>query len=176
MPNRMALGYPNREKSEAREDRRYNGALVRAVIQRVSAAEVTVEGQRIGRIDRGLLVLLGVGKGDSEKEAAYLAAKTAGLRIFEGPDGRMKLSVRDVGGEVLVVPQFTLYGDVRRGLRPSFDSAAPPEVAKSLYERYVDLLRSDGLGVATGEFGAFMRVELVNEGPVTILLDSDDRR
>lgn len=137
---------------------------------------MTVGGRRTGRIDRGLLVLLGVGKGDSEKEAAYLATKTAGLRIFEGSDGRMKLSVRDVGGEVLVVPQFTLYGDVRRGLRPSFDSAAPPEVANSLYERYLDLLRGEGLGVATGEFGAFMRVELVNQGPVTILLDSDDRR
>lgn len=176
MPNRMALGYPNRAESEIRHGRRYNDALVRALIQRVSSAEVTVAEQRIGRIDRGLLVLLGVGKGDSEKEAAYLATKTAGLRVFEGPDGRMKLSVRDVGGEVLVVPQFTLYGDVRRGLRPSFDGAAPPELAKSLYERYVDLVRGEGLGVATGEFGAFMRVELVNQGPVTILLDSDDRR
>lgn len=172
----MALGYPNTAQAKTRDRRRYNGALVRAVIQRVSSAEVTVAGRRIGRIDRGLLVLLGVGKGDSEKEAAYLAAKTAGLRVFEGPDGRMKLSVRDVGGKVLVVPQFTLYGDVRRGLRPSFDSAAPPELARSLYERYVDLLRRDGLGVATGEFGASMRVDLVNEGPVTILLDSDDRR
>lgn len=176
MPNRMALGYPTKAESERRHGRRYNGALVRALIQRVSSAEVTVAEQRIGRIDRGLLVLLGVGKGDSEKEAAYLATKTAGLRVFEGPDGRMKLSVRDVGGEVLIVPQFTLYGDVRRGLRPSFDGAAPPELAKSLYERYVDLLRGEGLGVATGEFGAFMRVELVNQGPVTILLDSDDRR
>lgn len=159
-----------------RHGRRYNGALVRALIQRVSSAEVTVGGRQTGRIDRGLLVLLGVGKGDSEKEAAYLSTKTAGLRIFEGPDGRMKMSVRDVGGEVLVVPQFTLYGDMRRGLRPSFDSAASPEVAKSLYERYVDLLRGEGLGVATGDFGAFMRVELVNQGPVTILLDSADRR
>ena len=149
---------------------------MRAVIQRVSSADVTVAGQRAGRIGRGLLVLLGVGKGDSEKEAAFLAAKTAGLRIFEGPDGRMKLSVRDVGGEILVVPQFTLYGNLRRGLRPSFDSAAPPELANSLYERYVELLRDDGLEVATGKFGAFMRVELVNQGPVTILLDSDDRR
>lgn len=172
----MALGYPNTGQAKTRDRRRYNGALVRAVIQRVSSAEVTVAGRRIGQIDRGLLVLLGVGKVDSEKESAYLAAKTAGLRVFEGPDGRMKLSVRDVGGKVLVVPQFTLYGDVRRGLRPSFDSAAPPELARSLYERYVDLLRRDGLGVATGEFGASMRVELVNEGPVTILLDSDDRR
>lgn len=172
----MALGYSTGAESEFRRGRGYNGALVRALIQRVSSAEVTVSGQRIGRIDRGLLVLLGVGQGDSEQEAAYLATKTAGLRVFEGPDGRMKLSVRDVGGEILVVPQFTLYGDVRRGLRPSFDGAAPPELAKSLYERYVDLLRGDGLGVATGEFGAFMRVELVNEGPVTILLDSADRR
>ena len=172
----MALGYPNTAQAKARDRRRYNGALVRAVIQRVTSAEVTVGGRRIGRIDRGLLVLLGVGKGDSEKEAAYLATKTAGLRVFEGPDGRMKLSVRDVGGEALVVPQFTLYGDVRRGLRPSFDGAAPSELAKSLYERYVDLLRGAGLGVATGESGASMRVALVNEGPVTILLDSDDRR
>ena len=117
-------------------------------------------------------MLLGVGRGDSEKDARYLAAKTAGLRVFKGADGRMNRSVRDINGAVLAVPQFTLYGDVRRGLRPSFDGAAAPDMAERLYERYVGLLRADGLDVATGVFQAMMRVELVNEGPVTILLDS----
>ena len=129
-------------------------------------------GECKGRIGRGLLVLLGVGRGDSEKDARYLAAKTAGLRVFKGADGRMNRSVWDINGAVLAVPQFTLYGDVRRGLRPSFDGAAAPDMAARLYERYVGLLRADGLDVATGVFQAMMRVELVNEGPVTILLDS----
>ena len=117
-------------------------------------------------------MLLGVGRGDSETDAKYLAAKTVGLRVFEGADGRMTRSVRDIQGAVLAVPQFTLYGDVRRGLRPSFDGAAAPDEAERLYKRYVGLLRADGLEVATGVFRAMMRVELVNEGPVTILLDS----
>ena len=142
-------------------------------MQRVSRAEVTVNGRTAGRIDSGLLVLLGVGRGDTAKDAAYLAGKTAGLRIFGGSDGRMTKSVRDVGGSVLAISQFTLFGDVRRGLRPSFDGAADPETAESLYEEYVAQLRAAGLQVATGVFGAMMRVESVNEGPVTILLDSN---
>ncbi len=145
---------------------------MRAVVQRVSSAEVRVGGESTGRIGPGLVVLLGVGRGDTSKDAAYLAAKTAGLRVFEGADGRMTLSVRDVGGAVLAVPQFTLFGDVRRGMRPSFDRAAGPELAESLYEEYVALLRAEGLEVATGVFRTTMRVKLANEGPVTILLDS----
>lgn len=141
-------------------------------MQRVSLAEVTVNGKTAGRIEGGLLVLLGVGRGDTPKDAAYLASKTAGLRVFEGSDGRMTKSVRDIGGSVLAISQFTLFGDVRRGLRPSFDSAAEPETAESLYEEYVAQLRAAGLEVATGVFRARMRVESVNEGPVTILLDS----
>lgn len=142
-------------------------------MQRVSRAEVTANGTTAGQIDSGLLVLLGVGRGDTAKDAAYLAGKTAGLRIFGGSDGRMTKSVRDVGGSVLAISQFTLFGDVRRGLRPSFDGAADPETAESLYEEYVAQLRATGLQVATGVFGAMMRVESVNEGPVTILLDSN---
>ncbi len=141
-------------------------------MQRVSLAEVTVNGNTAGRIDGGLLVLLGVGRGDTAKDAAYLASKTAGLRVFEGADGRMTKSVRDIGGSVLAISQFTLFGDVRRGLRPSFDGAADPETAECLYEEYVAQLRAAGLDVATGVFRARMRVESVNEGPVTILLDS----
>jgi D-tyrosyl-tRNA(Tyr) deacylase len=145
---------------------------LRAVIQRAGRASVTVDGVVRGKIDRGLLVLLGIGKGDGENDASYLAKKTAGLRIFEDDAGKMSLSLKDAGGQVLVVSQFTLYGDVRRGLRPSFDAAAPPAEAEQLYERYCDLLRREGLTVQTGVFQAAMEVELVNNGPVTILLDS----
>ena len=151
---------------------RYNGRSLRAVIQRVSSAHVGVNGRCTGRIGKGLVVFLGVGHEDTAKDAAYLAGKTAGLRVFEGVDGRMNRSVRDVGGAVLVVSQFTLYGDVRRGLRPSFDCAAAPELAEALYERYVEMLTAAEVDVATGEFRANMQVSLVNEGPVTILLDS----
>ena len=150
----------------------YNVAVVRAVIQRVSYGEVVIDDKPDARIGRGLLVLLGVGSEDTSKDVAYLATKTAGLRVFEGDDGKMTRSVGDIGGAILAVPQFTLYGDVRRGLRPSFDGAASPGVAESLYEEYVEQLRSAGLDVATGVFQATMRVVLVNEGPVTILLDS----
>lgn len=131
-----------------------------------------MNGATAGQIDSGLLVLLGVGRGDTAKDAAYLAGKTAGLRIFGGSDGRMAKSVKDIGGAVLAISQFTLFGDVRRGLRPSFDGAADSEIAEGLYEEYVAQLRAAGLQVATGVFGAMMRVESVNEGPVTILLDS----
>ena len=138
----------------------------------MGSAQVTVNGHCTGSIANGLLVFLGVGLADTAKDAAYLASKTVGLRIFEGSDGRMTQSVQDVGGAVLVVSQFTLYGDVRRGLRPSFDSAAGPELAEALYEKDVELLTAAGVSVATGEFRADRQVSLVNEGPVTILLDS----
>ena len=131
-----------------------------------------VNGRCTGQIGKGLVAFLGVGHEDTAKDAAYLAGKTAGLRVFEGADGRMTLSVRDVGGAVLVVSQFTLFGDVRRGLRPSFDSAAGPELAEALYEEYVQMLTAADVNVATGEFRANMQVSLVNQGPVTILLDS----
>jgi len=145
---------------------------VRAVVQRVSRAEVRVEGRSTGRVDRGLAVLLGVARGDAEPDAVQLADKVAALRIFEDDAGKMNLSVRDVAGGVLVVSQFTLLGDARKGNRPGFTDAAPPEEANALYERFCALLRERGLEVATGVFRASMEVELVNEGPVTILLDS----
>ena len=145
---------------------------MRAVIQRVSYAEVVIDGRSEARIKDGLLVLVGVGRNDTSRDAAYLAGKTAGLRIFEGDNGRMTKSVRDVGGEILAVPQFTLYGDVRRGLRPSFDGAALPAAAETLYDEFVDRLRAESLTVKSGVFRAMMRVTLANEGPVTILLDS----
>src|SRR6202161_4856316 len=131
-----------------------------------------VNGEIAGEIGRGLLVLLGVGAADARAEADYLAEKTIGLRIFEDDDGKMNLSVAEVGGAVLVVSQFTLYGDVRRGKRPSFDAAAAPEKARQLYEFFVERIRAAGLRCETGRFQETMTVELVNEGPVTILLDS----
>jgi len=145
---------------------------MRAVVQRVSRAKVTVNGWTAGEIGRGLLVLLGVGRQDTEADVAYLAEKISGLRIFEDEDGKMNRSVRDVGGSVLVVSQFTLYGDVRRGKRPSFDEAAPPEAARRFYELFVQKVQAAGLRCETGRFQEMMQVELVNEGPVTILLDS----
>ena len=150
---------------------------MRAVVQRVSRAKVTINdrtnnGWTSGEIGLGLLVLLGVGHEDSETDATYLAEKVAGLRIFEDVDGKMNRSVQDLGGSVLVVSQFTLYGDVRRGKRPSFDAAAPPEHARRLYEFFVERVRASGLRCETGRFQEMMQVELVNEGPVTILLDS----
>jgi D-aminoacyl-tRNA deacylase len=145
---------------------------MRAVVQRVSRAQVTVNGWTTGEIGMGLLVLLGVGHDDTETDATYLAEKIAGLRIFEDHDGKMNRSVLDVGGSVLAVSQFTLYGDVRRGKRPSFDAAAPPDNARRLYELFVERIRATGLRCETGRFQEMMQVELVNEGPVTILLDS----
>ena len=145
---------------------------MRAVIQRVGRAQVMVAGEVVGRIGSGLLILLGVSKEDSDTDADYLADKIAGLRIFEDTNEKMNLSVVDVRGEVLVVSQFTLYGDVRRGKRPSFDEAAPPERARELYEYFVGRIRAAGLKCETGKFQAMMQVELVNNGPVTILLDS----
>jgi D-tyrosyl-tRNA(Tyr) deacylase len=145
---------------------------MRAVVQRVSRSQVTVNGEITGRIGLGLLVLLGVGRDDSEADAKYLAERVCGLRVFEDVQGKMNRSVQDVGGSVLAVSQFTLYGDVRRGKRPSFDAAAPPEKARQLYEFFVDHIRAAGLRCATGRFQEMMKIELVNEGPVTILLDS----
>jgi D-tyrosyl-tRNA(Tyr) deacylase len=145
---------------------------MRAVVQRVSKASVSVDGRVTGRIELGLLVLLGIAQGDSEADADYLADKIVGLRIFEDAGEKMNLSVIDVGGAVLAVSQFTLYGDVRRGKRPSFDAAARPELAKKLYEYFVENIKAKGLRCETGVFQAMMNVELVNSGPVTILLDS----
>jgi D-tyrosyl-tRNA(Tyr) deacylase len=145
---------------------------MRAVVQRVSRAKVTVREHTVGEIGRGLLVLLGIGHEDGEADATYLAEKIAGLRIFEDPDGKMNCSVQEVSGSVLVVSQFTLYGDVRRGKRPSFDGAAPPGEARFLYECFVGRIQALGLPCETGRFQEMMKVELVNEGPVTILLDS----
>jgi D-aminoacyl-tRNA deacylase len=145
---------------------------MRAVVQRVNLARVTVNEFVTGEIGRGLLVLLGVGKDDAETDAIYLAEKVAGLRVFEDSEGKMNRSVMDVGGSVLVVSQFTLYGDVRKGKRPSFDAAAAPEIARRLYELFVEKIRAAGLQCETGRFQEMMQVELVNEGPVTILLDS----
>ena len=146
---------------------------MRAVVQRVRRCRVTVESRVVGEIGRGLLVLLGVGKGDSETAADYLAEKVLGLRIFEDADEKMNRSVQDAKGDVLVVSQFTLYGAVRRGKRPSFDAAARPEEARRLYEYFVGKFRAAGLRCETGEFQAMMEVELANSGPVTILLDSE---
>jgi D-tyrosyl-tRNA(Tyr) deacylase len=145
---------------------------MRAVVQRVSRSQVTVNGQITGQIGLGLLVLLGVGGDDTETDANYLAEKIRGLRVFEDAQGKMNRSVEDVRGSVLAVSQFTLYGDVRRGKRPSFDAAAPSEKARQLYEFVVEQLRAAGLRCETGRFQEMMSVELVNEGPVTILLDS----
>lgn len=145
---------------------------MRAVVQRVSRASVTVEGEVVGSIGAGLLVLLGVAQDDSEADAEFLAGKVAGLRIFEDEDGKMNRAVSEVGGAVLAVSQFTLLGDARKGKRPSFDAAARPERANELYELFVAKLRGAGLTIETGRFQAMMQVELVNDGPVTILLDS----
>ncbi len=145
---------------------------MRAVVQRVTRASVTVAGESVGKIQAGVLVLLGVAREDTESDANYLAEKIAGLRIFEDEDGKMNRSVSEAGGAVLAVSQFTLFGDVRRGKRPSFDAAAPPDQANRLYEYFVGKIRSIGLRCETGKFQAMMEVELVNDGPVTILLDS----
>jgi D-tyrosyl-tRNA(Tyr) deacylase len=146
---------------------------VRAVVQRVSRAAVAVGGEQVAGIGRGLLVLLGVGEGDTEADADYMARKIAGLRIFEDEKGLMNLPVQEAGGAVLLVSQFTLYGDCRKGKRPSFSHAAVPERAERLYELAAARLRDAGLQVGTGRFQEMMQVELVNDGPVTILLDSE---
>jgi D-tyrosyl-tRNA(Tyr) deacylase len=148
---------------------------MRAVVQRVTRASVTVEGKTIGEIQQGLVVLLGVARDDSETDAEYLAAKITALRIFDDEQGKMNLSLKDVSGAMLVISQFTLYGDVRRGNRPSWIDAAAPGEAETLYEFFIAQARGLVGRVATGKFGAEMLVELVNDGPVTILLDSRNR-
>jgi D-aminoacyl-tRNA deacylase len=145
---------------------------MRAVVQRVTRAKVTVDGEIVGEIGKGLVVLLGIARDDTKLDAAYLAEKIAALRIFDDEAGKMNVSVKDVNGGVLIVSQFTLYGDVRRGLRPSWIDAAAPEVAEPLYEFFVRQTHAFINDVATGSFRAMMQVELVNDGPVTILLDS----
>jgi D-tyrosyl-tRNA(Tyr) deacylase len=145
---------------------------MRAVIQRVREARVEVDGVTAGAIGTGMLVLLGVARGDTAEDAAYLAEKTAGLRIFEDGEGKMNLALAEIGGAVLVVSQFTLLGDCRKGRRPGFTEAAPPELADALYADFAATLRARGLTVATGVFRAEMLVHLVNDGPVTLLLDS----
>ena len=148
---------------------------MRALVQRVSSARVTVDGQEVGRIGRGFLVLLGVRREDGEAEADWLAAKVASLRLFAGEDGHFDLGLEEVGGAVLVVSQFTLYGDARKGRRPNFGAAARPARAERLYERFVARLVERGLTVATGRFGASMQVELVNDGPVTVMVEREAR-
>jgi len=145
---------------------------LRAVVQRVSLGRVTVDGRLTGEIGRGLVVLLGIASDDGESDLSYLVEKITNLRVFEDEEGRMNRSLLDVGGEMLVVSQFTLYGDCRKGRRPSFTAAARPEVGELYYEGFVNAVADLGIKTATGEFGAMMDVELVNEGPVTLLLDS----
>jgi len=177
-PSILAVTFSDTPKPACRPPEKYlridveGGDTMRAVVQRVSESRVTVGGETVGEIGRGLLVLLGVGEGDQESDAQYLAEKVAGLRIFEDAEGKMNLSVADVGGSVLVVSQFTLYGDCRKGRRPSFTDAAPPERADELYQVFAQRLSDLGVPTATGEFQARMAVSLVNGGPVTLLLDS----
>jgi len=144
---------------------------MRAVVQRVKRASVTVEGQVVAAIERGVVILVGVRTGDTEEAARWLAQKIAGLRVFEDTEGKFNLALKDVGGAALIVSQFTLYADARKGRRPSFTDAAPPEVAEPLITRFVAFLRAEGIPVQTGVFGAKMLVEIHNDGPVTILLE-----
>ena len=148
---------------------------MRAVLQRVSSASVTVDSRQVGAIGAGLLVFVGVEQGDEAADVAFVAGKVRDLRVFEDDRGRLNRSVVEAGGSVLVISQFTLLGDCRRGRRPSFDAAAPPDAARRVYEEVVEQLRRDGLPVETGEFQAMMDVALVNDGPVTLLLDSRRR-
>jgi D-tyrosyl-tRNA(Tyr) deacylase len=145
---------------------------MRAVIQRVKSAEVRVDGRVTGKIGKGLLILLGVRKGDGESDLSFLTSKIPELRIFEDDSGKFNLSLKEIGGEMLIVSQFTLYSDCRKGRRPSFTDAEDPTIAKSLYEQFISKLRGQGISVQTGEFQAKMEVHLINDGPVTILLDS----
>ncbi len=146
---------------------------MRAVVQRVSRASVTIDGTVTAAIGPGLVVLLGIRVSDSEADARWLVDKVLGLRIFEDSEGKMNISLADTDGEVLIISQFTLYGDCRKGRRPGFSYAAPPAIAEPLYDRFVELARKSGVGVATGVFQAAMQIELVNDGPVTLLVDSE---
>jgi D-tyrosyl-tRNA(Tyr) deacylase len=146
---------------------------MRAVIQRVREGSVEIEGNQIGRIGQGLVILLGVGQGDTEKDAKYLSGKIINLRIFEDKQGKMNLSVKDINGQILVISQFTLYGDCKKGRRPSFVSAALPDKAIKLYEYFIKCIKGYNLKIETGQFQAMMLVKIFNDGPVTILLDSE---
>jgi len=148
---------------------------MKAVIQRVLSASVLVDGKEVGSIDRGLLVLLGVAQKDTSTDLEYLVKKTVGLRIFKDEHANMNLSIEDVGGEALVVSQFTLCADTNKGRRPSFINAAPTEIANNMYQQYCKKLRKENISVQTGQFGAMMAVKLINDGPVTIVLDSQER-
>ena len=151
-------------------------AIVRAILQRVSRAEVRIDGRAVGSIGRGFVVLLGVAKDDTEADAAFIADRTLGMRVFADDAGKMNLALNAVGGALLVVSQFTLLADTESGRRPSFIRAAPPEEGRRLYEHFVSLARQGNVKVETGEFGASMEVDLVNDGPVTIILDSRNRK
>lgn len=146
---------------------------MRAVVQRVTSSSVTVEGETTGKIDKGLMVLLGVADGDTDKDVTYMVDKIVNLRIFEDENDKMNLSLQDIGASLLVVSQFTLLGDCRKGRRPSFIEAAKPEIADNLYQKFVDKARSMGIRTETGRFKTHMMVELINDGPVTILVDSN---
>ena len=145
---------------------------MRAVIQRVNNASVSVDGEMVGSIQKGLLIFLGIGSGDTQKDLEYIADKTVGLRIFSDADDKMNLSVTDIDGEILIVSQFTLYGDCRKGRRPNFTASMPPKEAERMYEAFIDNIKNRGINVASGVFGADMQVSISNDGPVTILLDS----
>lgn len=144
---------------------------MKLVVQRVKSASVSVDGQIVGKIGNGLVILAGITHQDTEEQAKWLAQKIVGLRIFEDDEGKFNISIKDVGGSILVVSQFTIYGDARRGRRPSFTDAAPPEIAEPLIDRFADFLREEGITVETGIFGAYMLVELQNDGPVTMILE-----
>ena len=146
---------------------------MRAVVQRVDYANVKVNGDIVGEIDKGLLVFLGIGEDDGSEDLEYMVDKILGLRIFEDDLGKMNLSLKDINGEILVVSQFTLYGDVRRGKRPSFSSSANPELAEDIYEEFIRLCKEEGIKTENGVFGAHMNVKIANNGPVTILIDSN---
>lgn len=149
-------------------------SVLKAVVQRVSAANVTVDGEIVGEINEGLMILLGITEGDTEKDIEVIVNKLINLRIFEDDEQKMNLSLVDIGGSILSISQFTLYGDVRKGRRPSFSKAAPPEIAEKLYDTFNDYIKSLGVHVETGSFGAMMDVSLTNDGPVTFVIESID--
>jgi len=148
---------------------------MRVVVQRVTKAQVSVEGNVIGKIKEGLLILLGITHGDNEKDAKWLVNKISGLRIFSDENGKMNKSIEDIEGEILLISQFTLYGDARKGRRPSFIEAAKPDIAVPLYNKFIDLVKEKNIKISVGEFGADMKVELLNDGPVTMIIDSPEK-